>query len=73
MFSSLGNIPTGFVTKLLWLNVTGKIVTCCGCITFNSTNIFICVNFNFQELLNNRLVPNRKRGTSRLYIVTLLI
>ena len=25
-----------------------------------------------DELWNNRLVPNRKRSTSRLYIVTLL-
>ena len=27
----------------------------------------------FELALNNRLVPNRKRSTSRLYIVTLLI
>ena len=26
-----------------------------------------------QQLWNNRLIPNRKRSTSRLYIVTLLI
>ena len=26
-----------------------------------------------HEVMNNKLVPNRKRSTSRLYIVTLLI
>ena len=26
-----------------------------------------------QQIWNNRLVPNRKRSTSRLYIITLLI
>ena len=29
--------------------------------------------FSFMGSYNNRLVPNRKRSTSRLYIVTLLI
>ena len=28
---------------------------------------------NFVMTWNNRLVPNRKRSTSKLYIVTLLI
>ena len=35
-----------------------------------------CMQFMKQQLeldMNNRLVPNRKRSTSRLYIVTLLI
>ena len=31
------------------------------------------VNIAWHETWNNRLVPNRKRSTSRLYIVTLLI
>ena len=36
----------------------------------------ICMQVRKQHLeldMNNRLVPNRKRNTSRLYIVTLLI
>ena len=47
MFLSLGNIPPGFVTELLWMNVTGKITILCGCITGTSVHIFVCVSFNF--------------------------
>ena len=36
-------------------------------------NLYAGQEASYNWTWNNRLVPNRKRGTSRLYIVTLLI
>ena len=48
----------------------------CECQTTRPASSEICMQVRKQQLewtWNNRLVPNRKRRTSRLYIVTLLI
>ena len=72
-FSALLTIPKPLT---LWLTINWKILKELGIpdhLTCLLRNLFAGQEATVRTGWKNRLVPNRKRSTSRLYIVTLLI